>query len=470
MIKLKHFSLFCTVILVLAACGEDRTDEYLVRTEEDRWIEEQMQNIYLWYYDMPQGKGIDYFAAPKEFFASLLSKTAQEGKGDKYSYIEIDEENSTRLINQESSYGFDFMLYSDPTKETSNRYARIIFVLPDSPAWAAGLKRGDWISGVNQEVLTENNYGYLYRGEERRFALASLNINENGSLYWINEDTLTIAASRPVEDNPFYVDTVYQVNGKRIAYLMYNRFSTGPGDTPEESAYNEEMKSVFAAFQSSGFDDFILDLRYNPGGYLTCAQLMTTMLAPSSALDKEFCSLQFNNKNTSLDQSFKLDPSLAGGVNLNLQRLYVIVSNLTASASESVINCLTPYMKSENIILIGTTTQGKNVASIPIPSPYNFTLHPIVATVLNAEGNSDYFKGMRPTYTLDESQYVNRLYPLGDIRELMLRNTLSLITTGTMPDVPADENEKGETRSTHINAPLFNSLRRKAVNAVLLNP
>ena len=55
------------------------------------------------------------------------------------------------------------------------------------------------------------------------------------------------------------------------------------------------------------------------------------------------------------------------------------------------------------------------------------------------------------------------LLPVGDENELMLKNTLSLITTGTMPD--AEKPEETETQSAKV---LYNSLSRKKINGVLL--
>lgn len=441
--KYKDAILSCILFLLLAlsSCFQDRSGEYEALIQEDKWITGQMRNIYLWYYDMPADNKLDFFATPQNFFPTLLATKANNGKADKYSYIEMDEETATRSIDQNSSYGFDFILYKDPSGKSSRLYARVIFVLPHSPASESGLRRGDWIAGVNQENLTKENYGYLYHGEERRFATADLILNTNEKYEWVNSDTLTLAASRKIEDNPFYVDSIYHLNGKRIAYLMYNRFSTGPANTPDEQTYNDQMRHIFSDFKSAGFDDFILDLRYNPGGYLSCSQVLASLLAPSDALGKTYCSLLYNDKNMDKNSTFLLDAALTDGANLNLKKLYVIVSNLTASAAEAVIYCLKPYIGAENIILIGTRTEGKNVASIEIPSPYNFTLHPIVAYLLDAEGESNYYDGLQPKYELDETQFITPLYNLGDIQERMLYNTLSLIINGTMPDFKPNEPE-----------------------------
>lgn len=462
---IKYLFYITTGVLSLSSCGEDRSGEYYARIEEDRWIEEKMKDIYLWYHDIPETE-LDYFAIPKDFFPTLLSKKAQEMKGDKYSYIETAENSTaTRYINQESSYGFDFILYKDPFGKTNNNYARVLFVLPNSPASEAGLKRGDWISGVNNEVLTNDNYGYLYRGEQRRFATARIGINTDETRYWINTDTLTLPASRPVEDNPFYVDTIYQEGSKRIAYLMYNRFATGPGNTENETVYNDQMIRVLSQFQSTGFDELILDFRYNTGGYLSCSQLMASILAPSDALGKAFCKLIYNNKHASDNYELPFSTQPSGGLNLNLKRMYVIVSNLTTFAPEVLINSLTPFMGTDNIILVGTKTNGQNVALQKITTPYNFTLFPVVANVNNAEDYGNFYNGLSPSkeHTLDETQFYDSLYALGNTKEKMLYNTIELIKTGTMPDVKLD---KPSTQPQLI--PLFNSIQLRKKKGTLL--
>ena len=53
------------------------------------------------------------------------------------------------------------------------------------------------------------------------------------------------------------MNKVIQMGGKKIAYLMYTKFSQG---------FDKELNSVFAEFKSEGVDELILDLRYNRGG------------------------------------------------------------------------------------------------------------------------------------------------------------------------------------------------------------
>lgn len=464
---MKHTShTFCllTLLFLLAACGEDRSGEYYARTQEDTWIEEVMNKHYLWYDNMPAIKESDFFAEPADFLKKRVYKKALGGKGDVFSYVEMQEDATSRIyLDRTSSYGFDFELMTDPLGTTSHTLARVLFVLPNSPASEAGLKRGDWISAVNKEQLTVNNYGYLINGGSTRFARESIITNEDGENEWLAVDTLNITASRPVELNPFYIDSIYNIGGQKIAYMMYNQFSTGPNDEPTDTEYIQQMLQIFSKFKGQSPDAFILDLRYNTGGYLSCARQLASLLAPASALGKVFCTLEYNDITDPQQESMDYNAELITQ-NMNLNKIYILTSKFTASASEAVINCLRPYMKPENVILIGETTYGKPVSMQAFKDErFNFTLWPVTAYVLNSEGKADYEKGIIPTYELNERALITPLYPLGDINELLLKNTISLITTGNMPDV--DQPEEANEITSHT---IYNSISRRNIKGVLV--
>jgi carboxyl-terminal processing protease len=87
-----------------------------------------------------------------------------------------------------------------------------------------------------------------------------------------------------------------------------------------------------------------------------------------------------------------------------------------------------------DIFLIGDKTSGKNVGSIAIEDEKNpsnkYGLLPIVSQSFNSLDQSDYSTGFVPNITLKES--TERLQPLGDTNELLLRTAISQIT-GTPP-------------------------------------
>lgn len=469
---LSKYLLFLIIIgttYTFFSCGEDRTFQFEEKTGRNQWIYDTMNQWYLWNDEIPQMNTTQFFGDAESFFKKLLSPK------DKYSYMETTGGETTRSINLSSSYGIDFALYVDPvtnSKSSIERYARVLYILPESPADKAGIKRGDWISGIGGEQLTTKNYFSLINGPATTITLSRLRNTNNNTMIWEETEAVEMEASRHMEDNPFYVDTIYQVRGNKIAYLMYNRFSTGPNDTGNETQYNAQMRSIFAKFKSQEVTDVILDLRYNPGGYLSCAQVLASLLAPESAFGKIFCTLKFNENNATRNEVMILEKSLTGGANMNLKRLYIITSNLTASASESIINGLRPLMGEENIILIGTQTEGKNVASLAFKSStYGYTLHPIVATVYNGNNESNYANGFAPNYEIDElsvefdkAGYALPLLPLGDINETLLNATLTLIL-----NTNKDEQLQQTRTGTPTLYPTFYSIQHKYGNEMIIN-
>ena len=449
--KSLQYTLLTLLLIVSTSCGEDRTGEFYALIEDRMWIEEVMRENYLWAEDMPViEKEDDYFQAPATFFKNMLSKNALNGKGDKYSYMEENQKETRVLtLDRTSTYGMEFILTSDPTGTTAHTFARVLYVLPESPAQKAGIERGDWISAINEERITTDNYKQLTQGGNVSLTRNRFTPLEEGTGWQISKDVLNVSASVAMEINPFLVNKVLEVDGKKIAYLLYNEFATGPNNEGTESVYDEQMKQIFAQFKSQSLDAFILDLRYNNGGFLQCAQALGSLLAPSTALGKDFVNLTFNDKADPQIIRYSFDTQYADA-NLNLNKIYILTGEYTASASEAVINGLIPYMGVENVILVGTKTEGKNVAMSSFKNKtHGLTLWPVIAYVSNANNEGDYSEGFQPTYQLDENS-INTWYPLGNPEEYLLKNTLSLITTGTLSDESTTDNGESKTIRSSI--------------------
>jgi C-terminal processing protease CtpA/Prc len=422
--------------MALTSCGEDRSGEFYELIEDKLWIEQVMREHYLWYEDIPSIENEnDYFKEPEAFFKSLLSKNALNGKGDIYSHMEeipAAEAAKSRSVNWTSTYGMEYYIYNDPTQSTNHKFARVLYVLYGSPAHQAGIQRGDWISTINQERITNSNAEKLVKGGAIQLTRNHL-AQQGNKLVWQSVDTLQVEASAPIDFQSFYISAIYnyEMLNKKIAYVLYNRFETGAENDPEDTTYSDQLKELFAEIKKENPDDFILDLRYNNGGYLQCAQALAAMLMPAEHLGKPLFHLTFNDKQDPQVATY-VAPTDLEPYNLNLQRIYILTGPHTASASEAIINALTPYMGKENVIVIGTQTEGKNVAMTNIKNDtYGLSLWPVVAQVSNANNESDYINGFTPDYFLDERNIVE-WNELGNPSEYLLGNTLSLINTGTI--------------------------------------
>ena len=120
-------------------------------------------------------------------------------------------------------------------------------------------------------------------------------------------------------------------------------------------------------------------------------------------------------------------------------------------------------MGNENIILVGTQTEGKNVASISFnkSAEYGLILHPIVARVYNGDGESDYANGFPPTYEIDELQFIDDYRPLGDTDEIMLNSTLAII----FGQVPSETRVTSSLRPTPLR-PVYTSISEKSLKGM----
>jgi len=420
-INILLFLLGMTLIPVYMACtGEDRWPEYAEQTETDRWIDDSMRVWYYWYEEIPQSKRLNYFSEPATFFKSLLSSD------DSYSTIDSITTTTTKSISStDYSYGLEFELKAVEDNDTAY-YARILYAAHNSPASEANLQRGDWIIKMDNEVITKKNYTKLDGDEAMSLTTGYYDTTKDTII--ANTDPVNLGAARSIQDNPVFYYNTYVKGSKRIGYLVYNHFSFGPTSDESDVTYDKDLLEASNYFTNQQVNEFVLDLRYNNGGYMSCAQLLASILAPSSAIGSEMGYLKFNNQINPQEQSFYLDKSLiSGGSNLNLSTLYVLTTSETAAASEMLINCLKPYM---TVVIIGQTTVGKNVASKTFANTnLQITMSPIVSKIYNSANESDYSDGFAPDYSLNESSYPAAFLPFGNENELLLAKAISLITT-----------------------------------------
>lgn len=435
--------------LYFGGCAVDRWEAYAGRTQTDRWIDDTMRVWYYWKQDIPHTNDLNYFSPPFEFFASVLSE--QDGKdGQPFSTIDSLDAPATRGVPS-TDYGYGFQYTTNHVEDNDTAlYARLLYVSPDSPAGEAGLERGDWILEMDGEPITENNYSRLNGGEGITLTVGYYDAAQDTILAYAEPQTL--APARTFYDNPVHYRNVYVSGSKRVGYLVYNHFTGGLTENGTE--YDDDLREAFSYFATEQVNEFVLDLRYNNGGQLSCASLLCAMLAPSSALGQTLAYLEFNESIG--EQEMVFDESLIqGGANLNLSRLYVLTSTETASASEMLINCLKPYME---VVLVGGTTVGKNVASRAfVNEELMLEMRPIVCKLYNADRESEYAEGFTADVSVDENGDMARFLPFGNPDELMLYTALNLIN-GTQSGT-----QQAAAQTVTVK---YNSVARKASQAV----
>jgi C-terminal processing protease CtpA/Prc len=237
------------------------------------------------------------------------------------------------------------------------------------------------------------------------------------------------------ETNPIQVSRTIQTSVGKIGYIMYNQFV---GDK------SPELNQVFGDLKSQGIAELILDLRYNGGGsVLNCIELASMI---TGQFDNEiFSKEQWNSKlEAFLIERYGVESLTDRFVNrlaendeainsLNLNRVVIIATSESASASELLINSLSPYI---GVIHVGEQTVGKNVGSITVydyvdnngtKNPdHKYAMQPIVLKIANKEDYADYANGLEPDNPIEED--ITNLGILGNIEEPLLLSAINALT------------------------------------------
>ena len=121
---------------------------------------------------------------------------------------------------------------------------------------------------------------------------------------------------------------------------------------------------------------------------------------------------------------------------LSLNRIIILTTSESASASELLINSLSSYI---DVIHIGERTTGKNVGSITVydyidnegtKNPdHTYAMQPIVLKIANKDDFADYADGLEPDSIIEES--FRTLGTLGSRDEPLLAEAIRYLTGGT---------------------------------------
>ena len=418
-----------TTAALISSCGVDRSGEYYALIETQTWMYETMQQNYLYYQDLPSQDKVDFFKKPTEVLNSLVSSKDKKS-GATFSHIDS-VYTTSRSSATVPTFGLEGVIVR--ANDGSNGI-RILYAQENSPATEAGLKRGDLIIAANDKKIGSNDIFYITEPKEAyKFTLGKFNEESFDTL-----NTVTMTAPRIVENNNLYEYHIIENGTKRAAYICYNEFG-GEKDI-------EKLKSLFQEISGQNISDIILDLRYNPGGYVTTSQVLSTNLAPQDAIGKGFLKMTYNDKINKTDE-IKFEPELlANGSAITYGNLYIITSGNTASASEIVINCLKPYM-GNRLIQVGSATFGKNVAQQLFTDEQKAPMLEFWLTnslLSNVEDFSDYYtNGIEPDYNISEN-LKGELGELGTAQDSLMIPILYHIENGSFP-VNEDENASRST-------------------------
>ncbi|WP_443939606.1 S41 family peptidase [Pedobacter sp. MW01-1-1] len=428
------------------------------------------KQTYLWNVGMPS---YDTFN-PRKYSSNnqvieALKALSSTQKKDKYSFMD-DGTVATQLSGTAGDYGFSAQFDANDT-------LRVKLVYAASPANTANLKRGYAILIVNGRVVsraTQSDVDFLNASIFGSNASISLVLQKPDKT--LLEVTINRASYKV---NPILASNVFTVGTKKVGYFVFNSFTTNTASG---------LENLFKSFANEGITELIVDLRYNGGGAVSTASLLTNLIVPASQSGKVMNTTYFNQTMQDglatilenqkfyatgmdgvsrlysfLDYSYK--PTLAAsnqelftkkGTLSTLNRVYFLVTKATASASELVINNLSPVI---DVKLIGSKTYGKPIGFFALRINKSDLYIPQFQTK-NSANYGDYFDGL----DVNKDVLDDLTKSFGDPTEKMLAQALyysanNKFTAVTQNNGLSSVNEGVKSKNDQINDQLDHTFK-----------
>jgi carboxyl-terminal processing protease len=222
--------------------------------------------------------------------------------------------------------------------DTLGAECRLVIIAPmaGSPAEASGLRPGDIITavdGTSVDGMTVGAARDLIRGPKD--TSVTVTVEREGEEPFDVTITRDVIEAREVETR--------DLDGGTVAYIKVSSFSD-----PSSKQVTEAVKAA----RDKGIERFVLDLRGNPGGYVTAAQQIASEFIPSGPI--------FWQQDAGGGQ-VATDATGEGGATGEDIAVVVLIDDGSASASEIVAAALKETGRGT---LVGTRTFGKGTVQV----------------------------------------------------------------------------------------------------------
>jgi len=413
---------------------------------EKHWQRAFTNETYLWYKEVIDKDPKDFNLI--DYFAQLKTTAITDSGRDKDRFHWLQPTSEVEELTQLGvSYGYGIAY--DKQSSAPPREWIVKNLTPDTQAFSAGITRGsrllevdgvDFINGESQtDIDTLNNAIFSdVEGETHTFKF----IDNNEIEYQVELQTAAISGV------PLQIAKTIETAQGKTGYLLLNSFFN--------SKVEKDLFDSFTTFAQEGINDLIVDLRYNGGGYLALSSQLAYMVAGKNATTGKVYETTVYNDKIANEQTPFYDETLdlrrlIGGDSiiqagqalpaLNLNRVYVLTTGSSCSASESFMNSLIGI--DIEVIQIGTTTCGK---------PYGFrsedncgsTYFTVQFKGENDAGFGDYADGLIPVQLPEAGKLAqiqgcpmneDYLHDLGDEQEILLASALYYQTNNDCPDI-----------------------------------
>jgi hypothetical protein len=389
-------ALLCTIGHQKQAVADLMQEWYLFNDE----IEQQQKYATL---DLSQ------FATPEALLAFLLYRPNRFDRN--FSFITMPEVDQ-RFFGSGQFVGFGFgSKFADSPMNTDLRLTQII---GGSPAESAGLVRGQQILTVNGRTIAE-----IVQAEGLSDALGPDDIGVMRNLRVRRPDGSEFDADIAkafVTLDPVPQARTFTAGTTSVGYLDFRTFV---------STADAKLRQAFAQFQAANVTALVVDLRYNGGGLVSTAQLLTDLIAGFIADGQVQAHKLYNTAKSALNRTTVFQTQ-ANSLTL-LSNVVFITTGSSASASELMINALEPHSV---VSLVGAPTFGKPVGQDAFGyCGGRYLLRAVTFETVNSLGAGQFYGGLPVDCPVTDQ--LDR--DIGDPLEDSLASALGRVETGSCP-------------------------------------
>ena len=433
---MRKFLVFLASV-VLAGCGGDGLGGPGAPTQcsndnQKQYVLDGLYYWYLWNDMLPANINIADYPSPEALVYEVTRTYGpqQPAGGPLDRFSSVGSAQADQQYYGEGKYegfGFGWLM-----EGADMRFSQ---VFEDSPAFAAGFGRGQTVLRIDGRTIAEinANEGINAALDQNTAEFEVRNLDLTTFTVSVSKDIVTI---NPI---PQYRTIDLGDGAPPVGYMEFATFIS----TAHDNQGGNDFDDVFAAFIAAGVEDVIIDLRYNGGGLVDTANLLANHLGGLNNSGQVFSNTEFNADRSS-ENDIDYFSNRANAIDLN--RLIIIASDRTASASELVINGLDPFVTG-GVYIVGDNTFGKPVGQVGLTF-CDKVLRPTAFKKSNAAGFGDYFDGLPVDCAVADDLSV----PVGDAND---PNVIAALSYVEGVGCPVAAQSGGQQKADY----LFDSLR-----------
>jgi C-terminal processing protease CtpA/Prc len=383
------------------------------------WALGKLNEWYLFPELMAAGVNPDSFTTVQDYIDALVAPARAQNKDRYFTYV-----TSLAADNAYFTSGASAGLGARLSIDAAAGRLFISEAFENAPALAAGIDRGTEILAIGTSAADLQTVSSIIAAQGSAGISAALGPNTAGTARLLRvRDTngtirdVTVAKAEitvsPVSSR--YGAKILEDGGRKVGYLNLRTFI----DTADP-----QLRDAFAQFKAQGVNEMVVDFRYNAGGQLAIADLMSNLLLGQRTPAEVMNFRVFRPSKSSLNKAINFAPQPQSIASI---KIAFIATASAGSASEVVMNSVIPYLGAKTA-LIGANTYGKPVGQAVFDlAQCDDRMRMIAFVTQNSEKQGDYFSGIASKFQATCSAPDDLSRQLGDPQESMVKIALDFL-------------------------------------------